>query len=57
MAMFDLTILLVKCGKGKKKIANEERQFILSFLAISQNPIGGNGQQSVAFWECIVNLQ
>jgi hypothetical protein len=27
----------------------------LSFLSISQDPICGNGQWSVAFWQCIVH--
>ncbi len=55
MAMSDPTILLVKCGKGKNFYANEECQLVLSFLTIFQDPICGNGQQSVAFWEHIVD--
>jgi len=42
--MFDPTTVLVKCGKRKKNCANEECQLVLSFLAISQDPICGNGQ-------------
>jgi hypothetical protein len=44
-------------GKEKKNNANEECQLVLSFLAIFEDPICGNGQQNVAFWECIVDLQ
>jgi len=55
MATSDPTSLQVKCGKGKNFCANEECQLVLSFLLISQDPVCGNGQQSVAFWQCIVD--
>jgi hypothetical protein len=55
MATSDPTSLQVKCGKGKKNCANKECQLVLSFLLISQDPICGNGQQSVAFWQHIVD--
>jgi hypothetical protein len=55
MATSDLTSLQVKCGKGKKICADEEHQLVLSFLLTSQDPICGNGQQSEAFWQRIVD--
>jgi len=55
--MFDPTIVPVKCGKGENICADEKRQLILSFLTIFQDPICGNGQQSVTYWERIVDLQ
>jgi hypothetical protein len=41
--------------KGKNFSSDEERQLCRSFLAISQDPIQGNGQKSAAFWERIAN--
>jgi hypothetical protein len=55
MATFDPTSLQVKRGKGKNFCVEKKRQLVLSFLLISQHPVCGNGQQSVAFWQCIVD--
>jgi hypothetical protein len=55
MATSDPTSLQVKHGKGKNFCVDEESQLVLSFLLISQDPICGNGQQSVAFWQHIVD--
>lgn len=40
-------------GKGKNFTANEERCLCRSFLAVSQDPVCGNGQRKTAFWERI----
>jgi hypothetical protein len=44
-----------RAQKGKNFSSDEERQLCRSFLAISQDPIQGNGQKSIAFWERIAN--
>jgi hypothetical protein len=44
-----------RARKGKNFSSDEERQLCRSFLAISQDPIQGNGQKSIAFWERIAN--
>jgi hypothetical protein len=55
MATSNPTSLQVKRGKGKNFCADEERQLVLNFLLISQDPVCDNGQQSVAFWQHIVD--
>jgi hypothetical protein len=50
MAMFDLTYLQVKGGKGKNFCVDKECQLVLSFFSNFQDPICGNGQCNVAFW-------
>jgi hypothetical protein len=55
MATSNPTSLQVKRGKGKNFCANEEHQLVLSFFLISQDPVCGNHQQSVAFWQHIVD--
>jgi hypothetical protein len=55
MATFDPTSLQVKCRKGKNSCVDKERQLVLSFLLISQDLVCSNGQQSVAFWQCIAD--
>jgi hypothetical protein len=50
MAMFDPTSLQVNGGKGKNFCVNKKCQLVLNFLSNFQDPICGNGQQSVAFW-------
>jgi hypothetical protein len=42
-----------RARKGKNFSSDEERQLCCSFLAISQDPIQGNGQKSAAFWDRI----
>ncbi|KAG0554591.1 hypothetical protein KC19_12G103000 [Ceratodon purpureus] len=42
-----------KAKKGRNFSAEEERSLCRSFLAISQDPICGNGQRNSAFWERI----
>jgi hypothetical protein len=39
--------------KGKNFTADEERCLCRSFLAMSQDPVCGNGQRKTAFWERI----
>ncbi|KAG0588250.1 hypothetical protein KC19_2G228700 [Ceratodon purpureus] len=39
--------------KGKHFSADEERCLCRSFLAVSQDPVCGNGQRNTAFWERI----
>lgn len=55
--MFHPTTVPIKCGQGENICADEKRQLILSFLKKIQDPICGNGQQSVTYWERIVDLQ
>jgi hypothetical protein len=46
----------LEAGKGKKGKnfnADEERALCRSFLAVSQDPVCGNGQRNTAFWERI----
>ncbi|KAH9541006.1 hypothetical protein CY35_14G036600, partial [Sphagnum magellanicum] len=42
-----------KKRKGKNFCAEEERQLCRSFLAVSQDPIPGNGRRTPAFWDRI----
>ena len=42
-----------KGKKGKNFSADEERALCRSFLAVSQDPVCGNGQRNTAFWERI----
>ena len=42
-----------KTRKGKNFSAEEERSLCRSFLAVSQDPVCGNGQRNSAFWERI----
>ena len=42
-----------KPRKGKNFNADEERSLCTSFLAVSQDPICGNGQRNSAFWDRI----
>jgi hypothetical protein len=42
-----------KQRKGRNFSADEERSLCRSFLAVSQDPICGNGQRNVAFWNRI----
>jgi hypothetical protein len=42
-----------KGKKGKNFSADEERALCRSFLAVSQDPVCGNGQRNMAFWERI----
>ena len=39
--------------KGKNFSADEEKALCRSFLAVSQDPVCGNGQRNTAFWERI----
>ena len=39
--------------KGKNFSADEERALCMSFLAVSQDPVCGNGQRNTAFWDRI----
>jgi hypothetical protein len=42
---------LTKTKKGKNFKAEEESQLCRSFLHVSQDPIVGNGECSITFWE------
>ena len=42
-----------KTRKGKNFSAEEERSLCWSFLAVSQDPVCGNGQRNSMFWERI----
>jgi hypothetical protein len=42
-----------KGKKGKNFSADEERALCRSFLAVSQDPVCGNGQRNTTFWERI----
>jgi hypothetical protein len=42
-----------KPRKGKNFSSDEERSLCRSFLAVSQDPICGNGQRNSAFWDRI----
>lgn len=42
-----------RARKGKNFNAEEERGLCRSFLAVSQDPVCGNGQRNMAFWERI----
>ena len=46
-------VLAGKTCKGKNFSAEEERSLCRSFLAVSQDPICGNGQRNSAFWDRI----
>jgi hypothetical protein len=53
MVKFDPTSLQVKGGTGKNFCVNNKQ--LVCFLSISQYPICGNGERSVAFWQCIAH--
>jgi hypothetical protein len=44
-----------KTRKGRNFSAEEERSLCRSFLAVSQDPICGNGQRNSAFWDRITS--